>query len=244
MRDNNQQLKAGITPKKVNLKIFFLVIFSLLMPTIAGVVIGVGEITDQASVYLIQFATIFIGCLILLILIRFSSFTFREIGFTDLKIGPWIIGIFLIELVVLVFGFHSEMDAKTVVLLVLFMSSVGVFEELVYRGFVLKYLSAKNPKSAIFVSAALFGVGHIVNLLSGADVMMTIVQIIFAFLFGIVCAEIVLLTKNITMVMVWHTLHNIISQLTAEPSINIQLIIVSIQCVILIVLGRRLWKKL
>lgn len=232
--------------RKNSLKIFLLVIFSLLMPTIAGVVIGVGGITDENAIYLIQFACIFTGLLILLLVLKFSSFSFKEMGFTGCKIDKWVIGIILIEAIAVAFGFHHKMSAATILLLIVFMAAVGGFEELVYRGFVLKYLSSKSGKAAVFISAALFGTGHIVNLLGGADFGTTIVQIIFAFLFGVVCAEIVLLTKSITFVICWHGIHNIISRLNDHSpiSMNMQLLMVGAQCVILAVLAYSLWKKL
>lgn len=224
-------------------KIILFIFFSLLMPTIAGVVIGVKEINNQGVIYFIQFLSIFIGCLILIVIIKKSSFTFRQIGFRKGSIGIWILGVIAVEIVALVAGIHIKIDLKGFAYLILFMVSVGFFEEIIYRGFLLQYLKRRNPKTAVVVSALLFGVGHIVNVLGGADVKMTVAQIVFAFLFGIVTAEIAFLTNSIVIGIVWHALHNIIDHITSSPSLTVQFQIVLVQCVILGILGVILWKK-
>ena len=224
--------------------IILLILLSLLMPTLAGVVIGVREITDQFSVYLIQFAAIFAGCLILVGIIKKSSFSFHDLGFSSGHIGSWLIGLAAVEAAAFTAGVNRDIDFKTIVILVLFMMSVGFFEEVIYRGLILQYLNKGNAKRAVIISAVLFGVGHIVNLLGGADLRMTLIQIVFALLFGIVCAEIVILTNSIVIGMVWHSIHNIISQLTASSSMELELIIVAVQCAVLGALGYILWRRL
>ncbi|WP_109708351.1 CPBP family intramembrane glutamic endopeptidase [Faecalicatena contorta] len=240
----NTENSSDLNNEKVGRKITLLVLLSLLMPTLAGAVIGVGEIKNQVAVYLIQFIAIFVGCLILIGIIKKSSFTFNDIGFRAGRVGKWIIGIVVIEAVAFTAGVNLEMDLNTIGALVLFMVSVGFFEEIIYRGLILQYLNRRSTKIAIFLSTALFGVGHIVNLLGGAELKATLVQIVFAMLFGFVCAEVVFLTNSIVIGIVWHSIHNIISQLTATPSSELEFIIITVQCIILAALGYVFWCRL
>ena len=62
---------------------------------------------------------------------------------------------------------------------------VGVVEEIVFRGFLFNGMrrTGKLPV-AVIVSAVTFGMGHIVNLLTGHATMETLVQMIFAVAWG------------------------------------------------------------
>ncbi|GEM_PF-4491057 len=66
-------------------------------------------------------------------------------------------------------------------------------------------------KVAILGSSILFSIGHLANLASGADLLMTLLQITYAFLFRLVCAEIVAKTKSIMFPIVWHAMHDFIA---------------------------------
>jgi len=234
-KENLQKGSAG--------KIVLLLLLSLIMPTLSGVFVGVRGITDQAAIYLVQFVSISTGCLILMVIIRKSSFNYRNIGFRSGRVGKWIIGIIAAEVAAFAAGINQGLDLRTIAALVLFMLSVGFFEEIIYRGLILQYLNKTNTKKAIVLSSFLFGIGHIANLLGGADLKSTIGQIVFAVLFGVVCAEIVILTDSIVIGIVWHSVHNIISQLTSSAS-DFELIIAVMQCIILAVLGLVLWHKI
>lgn len=70
---------------------------------------------------------------------------------------------------------------------VLSMALVGVAEEVVFRGFLFKaMLKNDSARSAILVSSITFGMGHIVNLLTGHDLSETLAQIAFAVAVGFV----------------------------------------------------------
>ena len=62
---------------------------------------------------------------------------------------------------------------------------VGVVEEIVFRGFLFNGMRRTGKLSvAIVVSALTFGMGHIVNLLTGHATMETLVQVLFAVAWG------------------------------------------------------------
>ncbi len=63
---------------------------------------------------------------------------------------------------------------------VISMIGVGILEEIIFRGFLFKALCKDNLKTAVVISSVTFGIGHIVNLLNGADVLPTLLQIVYA----------------------------------------------------------------
>ena len=67
------------------------------------------------------------------------------------------------------------------------MAFVGFAEELIFRGFLFKaMLKDGSVKTAIIVSSITFGLGHIVNLFIGQDLVETLMQMFFAVAVGFI----------------------------------------------------------
>lgn len=89
-----------------------------------------------------------------------------------------------------------------VLLLLLAMMSVGLSEELVFRGFILPHLIAgtedQSLKRPIITAAFLFGVLHFLNLLSAdAHVALVFAQVTYATMFGVAFGILLLRTGSI-----------------------------------------------
>lgn len=125
-----------------------------------------------------------------------------------------------------------------------FVIAVGFAEEFYFRGLILKILQQKGIKLSIILSSVLFSIGHLSNLLNGASFWNTILQLIFAFLFGLVAAEITILTKSIMIGVIWHIAHNFIALITQSGDTTKDLIILGVQCVILLIYNFYLIKKI
>lgn len=70
------------------------------------------------------------------------------------------------------------------VLYVISMLCVNYIEEVIFRGFLFKALCKKNVKQAIIISSLTFGIGYIVNLLNGAEMLSLLLQICYAIALG------------------------------------------------------------
>lgn len=70
------------------------------------------------------------------------------------------------------------------VIAVINMALVGLVEELIFRGLLYKAIEKENVKRAIIISAVTFGVGHIINLLTGQANLDTILQVFYAIAIG------------------------------------------------------------
>lgn len=242
---NNQTKKRG-TIKSI-LQAILYTIFALFIPTIAGVIITIKEIENDQMIYLIQFIAFAVGSILTLLLIKKHHFSFSNIGFQKTSIKGWMLALVLAEVIAIFNGFYASerFSLSFVGVLFLFVSSVGIFEELVFRGIILNLLKSLNNKAAVMISSVLFGVGHLANLLNGTDLKMTILQVIFAFIFGFVCAEIVIVTKSILIPIIWHASHDFIATLTDNPIFSqLSFIILLLQCLILASLAIYLWKKI
>ena len=63
-------------------------------------------------------------------------------------------------------------------------SVAGLLEELIFRGLLFKAMCRDNQKAAIIVGSLTFGIGHLVNLLNGADFLFTLLQVGYAIATG------------------------------------------------------------
>ena len=95
----------------------------------------------------------------------------------------------------------------------------GLFEEVLYRGLVLKLLlkytgsSKREIVSAVVISSTIFGLLHAVNIIAGAPVLPTISQIISATATGLFFAVVYLRTKILWIPIFFHGLLNLSVQI-------------------------------
>ena len=113
----------------------------------------------------------------------------KELGMTRwLQNGKallWLLPMWVLSTGNLWGGASLRYDGITTVMAVLSFLLVGVVEEIVFRGFLFNGMRRTGKLSvAIFVSACTFGMGHIVNLLTGHATMETLVQVLFAVAWG------------------------------------------------------------
>lgn len=112
----------------------------------------------------------------------------RVMGLIDPEIAPkrvlYYLPLVLIPAVNLIGGVQFNLSLLESCLYVFSMLCVGFLEELIFRGFLFKALCKDNLKTAILISSVTFGLGHIVNLLNGAEPVSTLMQVVYAVAIG------------------------------------------------------------
>lgn len=96
------------------------------------------------------------------------------------------------------------------------MIAVGIIEELIFRGFLFKTLIKENVKTAILISSLTFGMGHIINLLNGAELFATLLQICYACAGGYLFTVIFYKTESLYPCIITHCLINALSVFADE----------------------------
>jgi len=216
---------------------------------IAAGVISVAFKLNENQVLITQTLAFLLSMLLGLLLVARSRLGFAAFGFRkpDANSSPlvlYFLPLLVIELLPFLNGFDLSLSLSQVGLLFIFAAVVGINEELFFRGLIIKILQTKGLKYAVIVSSLLFGIGHAFTALSGSDPLYVIILIIFAGLFGLICAEIVILTKSIIPVIVWHGLHDFIANITLDAGTTLNLTLLLVQTVILCLYGLFLWRKL
>ena len=136
-------------------------------------------------------------------------------------------------------GVQMNMSFWETVLYIVSMLCVGFIEELIFRGFLFKAMCRDNVKWAIAVSSLTFGFGHIVNLINGADLVPTLLQIAYAVAIGFLFTVIFYRSKSLVLCMAVHGVFNALSAFAVTPAIPGQIVTASILTVLPIAYG--LW---
>ena len=105
-------------------------------------------------------------------------------------------------------GLDLNHSVKEITFYILTMINVGFIEEIIFRGFLFKMMEKENVKSAIIVSSLTFGIGHIVNLINGADLIPTLLQICYAISLGYLFVTIFSRSKSLVPCIFTHALIN------------------------------------
>lgn len=116
-------------------------------------------------------------------------------------------------------GIHVNNTASEILFHVVTMINVGFIEEMIFRGYLYRMMEKSNPKSAAIVSAVTFGIGHIVNLLNGAELVPTLLQLCYAVAIGWLFVVIFRKSKSLVPCIITHAVLNALSVFSAESDV-------------------------
>ena len=165
--------------------------------------------------------TIFSMALIILIKILKRTSYYGLTKVTNLKACLYFIPLLLIISVNLWNGININNSTAEIIFYILTMINVGFIEEIIFRGFLFKMMAKDSIKSAIIVSSVTFGIGHIINLLNGADLIPTLMQICYAISIGYLFVIIFYKSKSLIPCIITHSLINSLSVFNIENSISL-----------------------
>lgn len=92
--------------------------------------------------------------------------------------------------------------------------AIGLFEEFAFRGVIFLMFAEKRHTTrkglfwSLILSSAVFGGVHLVNVLMGAGIGPTILQIGYSFLIGAMCSVVLLKTRNIWICVALHAIYD------------------------------------
>lgn len=115
-------------------------------------------------------------------------------------------------------GVALNRSVAETVLYVLSMLCVGWIEEVIFRGFLFKAICKDGVKQAILIASVTFGIGHIVNLLDGAEMFSTLLQICYAVAIGFLFTIIFYKGGSLLPCIIAHSFVNALSAFKASSS--------------------------
>ena len=122
------------------------------------------------------------------------------------------------------YGIAMNLSPLETVLYILAMFCVGFLEEMIFRGLLFQAMAKGGVKAAIIVSSVTFGIGHIVNLIngSGAGLLSTLLQVVYAVAIGFAFVMIYCRTKSLLPCILTHSIFNGLSAIANEAAMTPQ----------------------
>ncbi len=118
-------------------------------------------------------------------------------------------------------GFNINHSASEIVFHIFTMINIGFIEELIFRGFLFRMMAKSSVKSAIVVSAVTFGMGHIINLLNGAELIPTLMQICYATATGYLFVILFYKSQSLVPCIITHCLVNALSIFNVDNTVSL-----------------------
>ncbi|SFR45891.1 CAAX protease self-immunity [Yoonia tamlensis] len=149
--------------------------------------------------------------LLLLCMVALRPFGWRAAGFGRIHWAgvAWLLPVIAV-MVLMLGGLAGDIPAlraqpRLLVLLVAVPVLIGITEEIMFRGIILRAAMARLPVFyAMLLSALLFALMHGIIGVSGQPASVTFQQMGFAFLVGIFLAPIAIAAGNLWVVIIWH----------------------------------------
>ena len=177
--------------------------------------IQVYGLIDYRSVIINSLFSIFLVILIIL-LKRVSYYGINKI--TNIRKYLYFFPLILILSVNFWNGFNINNSIGEFICYILTMINIGFIEEIIFRGFLFKMMEKDNLKVAIFVNAFTFGIGHIINLVNGSELIPTLFQVCYAFSIGYLFVIIFYKSKSLIPCIITHCLMNSFSIFNVDNS--------------------------
>ena len=241
-------MKKTFAEKHPYIAVILSSMFCTFMTALGMAVTQIMGLTGE-SVYNVATIALLVSVAIGFLIMKRSKFKLSEYGFRMSEKGSrrkiwWYAPLIAIEVIpIAVYGFSKDVMLLQFITAGIFTITVGFNEEIYFRGIALRFLMGKGQKKAIIVSSVIFGLLHLANALNGKDMLYLVLQMLFAFLVGLVLAEIVSIGKSLWPAIVWHAAHDFISIATGESLDRAALIILAIQVAILLIYAVGIWKK-
>ena len=218
----------------------------MIFPVASGVIVVMNDM-DAIQGYWLQGVFMMLSISVPAIFMWITNIKPVQIGFVRAQKSSAEAVLYFLPVIAAKMGFlfcGINHDIHTIVALAFFTIAIGLSEELYFRGIILSKLrTCFTIKQTVILSSVFFAAVHASQAFSGAGILMVALTMINALLFGIIASEIVMLTKSIVPVIIWHTSYDFINWIALAQG-TIEIVLIVIQSVIMITYAIHLWTRL
>ena len=188
--------------------------------------------------------TAMVGLVLTVVLLLFlrKHALFPYCGLQKVQGGRWAWFLPLIAVSTVNF-WHGMTFREGAALYLISMVWVAILEELIFRGLLFRAMEKDGRTAAVIVSSVTFGVGHIVNLLLGAELLSTALQLVEATALGFCFTAIFMVTGSLLPCILSHTFINCTSFFALDPTPTGRIVTCLIVTVVAVSYGAWLLKK-
>lgn len=197
-------MKKGLEKHELKITIFMIVIYLVLNS------ICINNFGDKHFITAICNILLSLGIIIFILKNNLVSY-YKLAKLPKLKPYLYFIPLLLLMSVNLWTGININNSILEIICFMISMICVGFLEEIIFRGFLFQMMSKDSLHQAIIVTSLTFGIGHILNLLNGAEFIPTIIQIIYAVSTGYMFAIILVKGNSLWPCIITHSVVNSLS---------------------------------
>ncbi|MCL6603199.1 MAG: CPBP family intramembrane metalloprotease [Paenibacillus sp.] len=225
------------------------ILFSLMLGIVLTLLVAMGSAVatimelEDTGMMVAQACGFLIMAVIVTVYMKKRDHSLKIFGFNKLDLGKEKVSLYYIPLLVIVLvqpiigGFNLELTAPKIILIIIFSLIVGYTEESIFRGIIRERLQSKGPVFYIVFSSIFFGILHMANALNGNDLIHTLLQVMNAFLVGLILALLIETTYNIIPLIVFHFMFDALAQMTSTNVIDKEILAVSILNILYLAYG-------
>ena len=118
------------------------------------------------------------------------------------------------------FGVGCDLPVAEMLIFIGSMICVGFLEEVIFRGFLFRAIAKDSVLTAIVVTSITFGLGHLINLLNGADLLSNLCQVFSAVAFGFLFVTVFHRGGSLIPCIVTHSVINACSVFMNQANVN------------------------
>ena len=205
---------------------------------VQGAVVVINKI-DGAESALIRGGIIWGLVIVTLLFLLIKNKSLSGLGFVKIEKGAAKRLLYFVPLLIIAFSHFTEGlelgNGIEFVLANIFLTvAIGMAEEIYFRGIICNMWLEAGTMKAVLISSVLFGLCHFLNIAGGASVAATILQICFAFVYGLVFALLFAIGKSIVPCVLLHALHDFCSFMSMDGSLQFEIVLGAIQFVIIV----------
>jgi len=218
----------------------------MIFPVTSGVIVVMNGM-DAIQSYWMQGVFMMLSIAVPVVFMWITKMKPAQIGFTRVEKGSIKTVLYFVPIIASKIGFlifRVDSNTQTIIALAFFTIMIGLSEELYFRGIILRKLrSCFTIKQTVILSSVFFAAVHASQAFSGTGIIIVTLTIINALIFGVIASEIVILTRSIIPVIIWHVLYDFINWISVAKGTT-EVTLIMIQSVIMVVYAYYLWTKL
>jgi len=218
----------------------------MIFPVTSGVIVVMNGM-DAIQSYWMQGVFMMLSMAVPVVFMWITKMKQAKIGITRVEKGSIKTVLYFVPIIASKIGFlifRVDSNTQTIIALAFFTIMIGLSEELYFRGIILRKLrSCFTIKQTVILSSVFFAAVHASQAFSGTGIIIVTLTIINALIFGVIASEIVILTRSIIPVIIWHVLYDFINWISVAKGTT-EVTLIMIQSVIMVVYAYYLWTKL
>lgn len=217
-------------------------IILVILISVASAAAAILKLSDRGSI-LAQGGAFLLMAILITVYMKNKYETLSPFGFQRFELAKTKEVLYYIPLLIIAVvhpvmgGFNTELTGIDIIIILIFAFLVGFTEESIFRGVFKEVLQLKGKVFFILFSSTFFGILHMANALSGKNLTSVILQVVNAFLVGLILSLLITIVNNIIPLIAFHFLYDALAITTSSNIVEKETFLLSILTILYVLYG-------